>query len=73
MRSDRGTETHMMANAHCQLHQTINPDAVWSDHYWYGTSTANQRIESWWRHMSKGQTIAWKVLYTPIDRDYIHS
>lgn len=61
IRSDRGTETHMMANAHCQLHQELNPDSVWSDHYWYGTSTANQRIESWWRHMSKGQTIVWKV------------
>jgi len=59
--SDRGTETHMMANAHCQLHQELNPDTTWSDHYWYGTSTANQRIESWWRHMSKDQTIAWKV------------
>ena len=61
IRSDRGTEIHMMANVHCQLHQELNPDTAWSDHYWYGTSTANQHIESWWRHMSKGQTIAWKV------------
>jgi len=51
----------MMANAHCQLHQELNPHAAWNDHYWYGTSTANQRIESCWRHMSKGQTIVWKV------------
>jgi hypothetical protein len=59
--SDRGTETHMMANTRCQQHQELNPNAAWDDHYWYGTSTANQRIESWWRHMSKGQTIVWKV------------
>jgi beta-glucosidase/6-phospho-beta-glucosidase/beta-galactosidase len=53
----------MMANAHCQLHLELNPgpNFTWTDHYWFGTSTANQRIESWWRQMSKGQTLAWKV------------
>jgi len=66
IRSDQCIETHMKANAHCQLHQELNPDTVWNDHYWYGTSTANQRIESWWRHMSKGQTIVWKVCISPL-------
>jgi len=61
IRSDRGTETTMMANAHWQLHREHNIDIRFEDIYWYGTSTWNQRIESWWRQMSKSQTLAWKV------------
>lgn len=62
IRSDRGTETMMMASAHWRLHQAIRPDIQFRQIWWYGTSTLNQRIESWWRHMSKSQTLAWKVL-----------
>lgn len=51
----------MMANAHWQLHRAHNIDIPFGDIYWYGTSTLNQRIESWWRQMSKSQTLAWKV------------
>lgn len=60
LRSDRGTETPMMANAHWQMHLALNPNVSFTDVYWYGTSTLNQRIESWWRHMSKSQTSIWK-------------
>lgn len=60
IRSDRGTETPMMANAHWQLHQQLNPDIPFHHVYWYGTSTLNQKIESWWRQMSKSQTLFWK-------------
>lgn len=65
LRSDRGTETPMMANAHWQLHRALRPnqDVPFESIYWYGTSTLNQRIESWWRQMSKSQTLAWKVNY----------
>lgn len=61
IRSDRGVETPMMANAHIQLHAALNPSIDPSQVYWYGTSTLNQKIESWWRQMSKSQTLAWKV------------
>jgi hypothetical protein len=51
----------MMANAHWQLHQAVCPERALDEIYWHGTSTANQRIESWWRQMSKSQTLVWKV------------
>lgn len=51
----------MMANAHWQLHRALRPDIRFDEIYWYGSSTLNQRIESWWRQLSKSQTIAWKV------------
>lgn len=61
IRSDHGTETLMMANAHWQLHRALNPDIPFNQIYCFGTSTLNQKIESWWRLMSKSQTKAWKV------------
>lgn len=60
IRSDRGTETPLMANAHWQLHQQQDHTVPFHHVYWYGTSTLNQRIESWWRQMSKSQTLYWK-------------
>jgi len=61
IRSDRGTETMMMASAHWRLHQAMQPNIAFQDVWWYGTSTLNQRIEAWWRQMSRSQTLAWKV------------
>jgi len=61
IRSDRGTETMMMASAHWRLHQAIWPEIPFQNVWWYGTSTLNQRIEAWWWQMSRSQTLAWKV------------
>ena len=61
IRSDRGTETMMMASAHWRLHQSLDQNVEFKEIWWYGTSTLNQRIEAWWRHMSRSQTLAWKV------------
>jgi hypothetical protein len=61
LRSDRGTETMMCANAHWQLSQCHDVDIAFKDCFMYGTSTANQRIESWWSQLSKGQLIMWRV------------
>jgi len=36
--SDQRSETHMMANAHCQLHQELNPNTAWNVHYWCNKS-----------------------------------
>jgi hypothetical protein len=70
VRSDRGTETVMLADAHFQLQQNIQPDLEFRDCYLYGTSTANQRIEAWWGQMSKGALFRWRVrtyvTYSPI-------
>ena len=58
IRSNRGTETMMMASVHWHLHQALCPDRQFHEVWWYGTSTLNQRIEAWWRHMSCSQTLA---------------
>jgi hypothetical protein len=65
IRSDRGTETVLLANAHCQLHSALRAGVDFHPEtfYWYGASTLNQRIESWWRQMSKSQTVQWKEFF----------
>lgn len=58
IRSDRGVETPMIADAHYQLHKATAIEEgrtpyEFSDVYWFGTSTANQRIEAWWAQLAK--------------------
>ena len=65
IRSDRGTETMMMASAHRRLHQELDQHVEFKEIWWYGTSTLNQRIQACWRHMSRSQTLAWKVRKMP--------
>ena len=45
--SDRGTETMMIASAHWRLHQAMQLNIAFHNVWWYGTSTLNQRIETW--------------------------
>jgi hypothetical protein len=61
IRSDRGSETPMLANCHWQLHLANSLDTQFRDCYAYGTSTANQRIESWWHQLSKGALFIFRV------------
>jgi transposase InsO family protein len=60
-RSDRGTETMLLANAQLQFEQFEDPDVTLDSCYRYGTSKSNSRIESWWNQMSAGQTMQWRV------------
>jgi hypothetical protein len=46
IRSDRGTETMLCANAHFHLSKAVDPDLQFQECYIYGTSTNNQRIEA---------------------------
>ena len=55
LRSDRGSETPMMAEYHLFLWKTLNPEVMLREIYRYGTSVKNQHIESWWNMMTKGQ------------------
>ncbi|EEH22948.2 hypothetical protein PABG_05159 [Paracoccidioides brasiliensis Pb03] len=48
IRSDRGTETSMIAAAQLKLHQATDSNTSLNECYRFGTSTLNQRIESWW-------------------------
>ena len=53
IRSDRGGETVLMADAHWQLCFTVKKNIPFAQCYFYGTSTANQRIKSWWGQLTK--------------------
>ena len=53
IRTDRGGETVLCADAHAQLVQKNTPDVAFEDCFYYGTSTSNQRIEAWWGQMTK--------------------
>ena len=61
IRSNGGTETMLMGNAHWQLEQFDNPNATFESVYYYGTSKSNSRIESWWEELTSGQTKQWQV------------
>ena len=69
LRSDRGGETPLCANAHLELWRAATYDIAssakieLSDCYYYGTSTANQRIEAWWAQLSKGALYIWRVSF----------
>jgi hypothetical protein len=61
LRSDRGTETPLVAAAHHALRENLEPNIQFADCYWFGTSTANQRIESWWGQLTKSLLYQWRV------------
>ena len=62
IRSDRGVETPLCANAHFALRKESSyEDLSFENCYFYGTSIANQRIEAWWGQLSKGTLFRWRV------------
>lgn len=61
IRSDQGTETPLLAAAQHAFMKRHVADIPFRDSYWYGTSTANQRIESWWAQLTKGLLFRWRV------------
>jgi hypothetical protein len=63
IRSDRGKETPLAAEVHFALSRTMNdnPHFKLNDCWFYGTSTANQRVESWWSQLQKSQLYFWRV------------
>lgn len=71
IRSDRGVETSMMADAHYKLRSTAfdrdknhtesTEELSITDVWAYGTSTLNVRIESWWGQLAGSETNRWRV------------
>jgi hypothetical protein len=61
IRSDCGKETSQLAYAHFRLSDANEPNCPFEKCYMYGTSTANQRIESWWQQLSKSLLFRWRV------------
>ena len=67
IRSDRGTETVLIADAHWQLccaqedrAERLRPfEKCWM----FGKSTANQRIEAWWMHLQSSMLHRWVLFF----------
>jgi hypothetical protein len=66
LRTDRGAETTMAADAHYELSKQIRTrselaeDSIaFEDCFKFGTSKANQRIESWWAQACKTSLARW--------------
>ena len=56
VRSDCGTENGTLAGMQCYFRQNGNDQFAWSNAHKYGTSPANQRIESWWSHFRRARS-----------------
>ncbi|KAL4860412.1 hypothetical protein BDV12DRAFT_191720 [Aspergillus spectabilis] len=63
VRSDRGTETILLAEAQHKLQQSLHPEILITDCYLYGTSTANQRIEAWWLQLTRGILFRYRAYF----------
>jgi hypothetical protein len=61
IRSDRGTETPMLAEVQYYFRRQVEPNIKFQDCYFFGKSTGNQRIEAWWAQLQKGQLYRWRV------------
>jgi hypothetical protein len=44
-------------------------DLPFSKMYMYGTSTKNQRIESWWNLLTTAQTEPWRILFKTLEAE----
>lgn len=53
LRTDCGTENGTMVAMHCTLRSSHTDDFAGAASHMYGSSTANQRIESWWSYFRK--------------------
>ena len=71
IRSDCGVETGQISYAHFMLSKANTPTLDWGDCYMFGTSTSNQRIESWWQQLSKGLLFRWRVRGSSLPLDYL--
>ncbi|MGH9975675.1 MAG: hypothetical protein ACRD8Z_07545 [Nitrososphaeraceae archaeon] len=61
LRSDYGGEISGMGDAFWALRQSKEPDVTHEYCYWFGESTANQRIESWWGQLTKSVNFVYRV------------
>ena len=63
IQSDRGKETLLCAEVHFAFARTMQEDPNFKvgDCWFYGTSTGNQRIESWWAQLEKSQLYRWRA------------
>ena len=62
IRADRGTENVVVEQMQNFLHGTLGTNDT-SDHFMYGRSTANQRIENWWCFLRRQCTEFWMSFF----------
>lgn len=74
IRSDRGTETQLMADAHYEIRRFEDPIVDEPGKcYWFGRSVDNQRIEAWWGQLSNACTGLFHVSYIhPQSAQFLH-
>ncbi|KAI3171846.1 hypothetical protein CBS147317_1275 [Penicillium roqueforti] len=68
-RSDRGTETTLLADTQYELRKLGDPSVKPSDCYLYGRSVDNQRIEGWWGLLSRASTGLFHEYFHCLQRD----
>ncbi|XP_054886887.1 uncharacterized protein LOC129360588 [Poeciliopsis prolifica] len=59
LRTDLGTENGTMAAVQCTLRHAHTDYYAGSSSHSYGSSTGNQRIESWWSSFRRGRSQFW--------------
>ena len=69
VRSDKGSETDLMAECQVAFRRDEKPDLPIHKIYAFGTSTKNQRIEAWWNLLTTGQTEQWKKLFETLKHE----
>ncbi|XP_055010791.1 uncharacterized protein LOC110155161 [Boleophthalmus pectinirostris] len=62
LRTDCGTENGTMAAIQCALRSSHTDDYAGAASHLYGSSMANQRIESWWSYFRKQRSQFWMDL-----------
>nr|XP_055023173.1 uncharacterized protein LOC129413507 isoform X1 [Misgurnus anguillicaudatus] len=73
LRTDCGTENGTMVAIHCALRSHHTDDFAGVLSHMYGTSTANQRIESWWSFFRKQRTQFWIDLFSDLRERHLFS
>lgn len=78
IRSDRGLETTMAADAHFQLSQQLRnresdseSPLAFNECFLFGTSKANQRIESWWNQMCTTSLGRWRDAFIEMSQQQV--
>ncbi|XP_034047720.1 uncharacterized protein LOC117529127 [Thalassophryne amazonica] len=66
LRTDCGTENGTMAAIQCTLRHNHNDCYSGASSHMYGSSTNNQRIESWWSIFRKGRGQFWMELFADL-------
>ena len=66
IRADRGTENGHVRQIQHFLRSNANDSFAGEKSFMYGTSTSNQRIESWWGILRKQNAQFWMNLFEQI-------